>query len=104
MSMNNLEIHGLLGLRESFGSSFSCSRYVMPKDECRTEIVVDEKLLRNMEDHKFHIKENVPNFNMFKHVVFDYAHDFLEGFLRYEMAEYLNILIFEYRVLSYNVF
>lgn len=98
MSVDNLEFHGLIGMQESFNSTYPCSRCIMPKNKCKTEISVDETLLRNTKDHPIHVKDkshgvkdgtifmNIPDFNCFKHMAFDYAHDFLEGSLRHEMA------------------
>lgn len=115
-SADNLEIHDLLGLHQSFNSDHACSRCIKTKVKCRTHTEVDRSDLRTVSQHKEDIKDksngvkvdsllmSIPHFDIFKHVAFDYMHDFPEGSLRYEMADILNIIIFQQNIVSYSVF
>lgn len=115
-SADNLEIHGLLGLHECFNSNFPCSACLMPKSDCQKNTSFPDDLLRNKESHKLHVIEKshgvkdscifseIPDFDIFENVAFDYLHDFLEGSLRIEMAQYLRILIIVDEVFTYRLF
>lgn len=116
ISADNLEIHELLGLHQSFNAEYPCSRCLNSKEKCRTSTVIDCQNLRTVSKHEKDIQNktngvkdgcllmSIPHFDIFKHVAFDYMHDFLEGILRYEMADVLNILIFKKKFMTYSVF
>lgn len=106
---DNLETHSLLSFTESFSSNNYCRKCYLKKEKCESATELDVCELRNLESHKLDVanKSNgvttstvfssIPNFNIFNHASYDPMHDLYEGICRYEIAEILNHLIFEYK-------
>ncbi|KYN27948.1 hypothetical protein ALC57_02647 [Trachymyrmex cornetzi] len=102
---DNAGLNSILGFQESFQSNYFCRFCRNHKNDTKYQISEKEKNLRNFENYmndssclSYGIKEEciwheLPNFNVMKNIYGDLMHDFLEGILRYDMAEIINCLI-----------
>lgn len=101
---DNLGLNSILGFHESFQSNYFCRFCKTHRTEAKYQVVENEDL-RNIENYNddcsslsFGIKEaciwhELSNFHVTNNLSCDLMHDFLEGVLRYNMAEIINYLI-----------
>lgn len=94
---DNLGLHSLFGLNETFSSTYFCRMCVASKDETYTQTFEIEAQLRNTNDYDLHVENNVgikekclwndlKNFHVYNNLVVDVMHDLFEGIHRYSMA------------------
>ncbi|XP_025190996.1 uncharacterized protein LOC112591406, partial [Melanaphis sacchari] len=91
---DNLGIHSIIGLTESFSSNYSCRICTIKKNDLKFQCYEDESLLRSIDQYYMHLEMNnlsvtgikekcvwldVKNFNLFDQVGVDLMHDILEG-------------------------
>lgn len=102
---DNLGVHSICGLVESFNAQYFCRFCTSTKIETTTqvcEINAKLRLKHEYDDHAqkkiFGIKETciwheIPNFNIYENVTCDVMHDLFEGVHRYDMAQIISKLI-----------
>lgn len=94
---DNLGVHSIVGLNESFGSTYYCRFCTVLKGDMHTQTTEDSKNLRVKEKYdedlasKRGIKEpciwnQLPNFHVYENICCDIMHDVFEGVLRYDMS------------------
>jgi len=112
---DNLEMHTLLGLTESFSSNFRCRFCKIKKVDSYRMCTEDETLLRTHENYehdlitndisKTGIKEpciwhQLSNFHLTQNYCVDIMHDLFEGVCNYSLTSLLHNLIFDLKLFS----
>lgn len=104
---DNLGLHSLYGLVESFQANFYCRFCKCHKLDMQKSYKEEEALLRNVEeydkmvmDKSYGIKErcvfhDLPDFHIFTNLTCDIMHDLSEGVHRYGLAKIIQNLIFQ---------
>lgn len=104
---DNLGIHGLFGLVESFVANYPCRRCKVFREDLRIQTVENGALLRTRESYEEDLQGNVADtgiksascfndlqyFHIIGNSVFDIMHDILEGVGMIEFKLILNALI-----------
>lgn len=103
MSGDNLGLHGILGLFESFMATNFCRFCLTTKSESETQLNETTNLrapadYENHVDNRIGIKErcvwnDLPNFHVYSNITCDVIHDLAEGVHRYGMALVIKSLI-----------
>ena len=112
---DNLGLHSILGLVESFLANFCCRVCKIQREFLRVMCEEDPKLLRTIDNYerdllkgnvsKTGIKERctwhyVQGFHITKSVALDIMHDVSEGVAMYTIPKIIDYLIFELQVFS----
>lgn len=104
---DNLGIHSIFGLTESFNSNYFCRFCYSHKKDTRLQCVENAGNIRNENDYvkhvstlEFGIKEycifnELSDFHIYKNVTCDIMHDLFEGIYRYEMPKIISYFIRE---------
>lgn len=101
---DNLGLHAILGLHESFSSTYFCRFCTETKEVIKTSTYESIQNLRKKEDYPHHvltkigIKEiclwnDLSYFHVYENLTCDVMHDIYEGVLRYDMAVIIHKLI-----------
>jgi len=102
---DNLGIHSILGLNESFSSNYYCRFCLADKTVTKELITEQSNLLRlknqyvsHLENKDFGIKErcifnDLKYYHIYENQCVDVMHDLYEGILRYDMANIISKLI-----------
>lgn len=98
---DNLGLHSLLGLTQSFNSNNFCRFCRCNKDECSIAICENVDLLRTVENYENDLFERhvgikepcvwhqLPNFHLTRNLSVDIMHDIFEGICRYDLGHIL---------------
>uniref|UniRef100_A0ABD2WYI1 ATP-dependent DNA helicase n=1 Tax=Trichogramma kaykai TaxID=54128 RepID=A0ABD2WYI1_9HYME len=112
---DNLGLHSILGLTESFKSNIFCQHcltnqfeknFVLLEKDCKMRTVDNYENCLSIDDFKVSgLKENctfhkINNFHMSKNICVYVMHDLMEGVCRYDMALILNYFIFTIKAFS----
>lgn len=105
---DNLGLHGMLGLVESFSANYYCRFCTMHKSECTNSFVLRPELARTIESYERDLLSNnsvvnsgikepcpfnvIPSFHAMSNFVLDEMHDFREGIAHFDMVHILNNL------------
>lgn len=103
---DNLGVHTILGLNESFSSTHYCRFCIDSKTNMNNQTVENPRLIRIKDQYEEHfenklgIKElciwnEIPSFHIYENFCCDLMHDIFEGVLRYDMAVIVSKLIRE---------
>lgn len=103
---DNLGIHSIMGLNESFSSIYYCRFCTASKTYMNTQTIQSSELMRKKTCYEedladlIGIKERciwneLPNFHIYDNFSCDVMHDLFEGILRYDMAFIIKELINE---------
>ena len=107
---DNLAMHSLLGLVESFSSNKVCRVCTCDKLQLHTLTKESPELLRNETQYEDHCKSiktfdsglkepciwhKVPSFHLTKNISFDICHDIWEGICSYDMAIIIEKFIYD---------
>lgn len=95
---DNLGVHSILGLCESFIANFFCRFCVSNNTETEIEHIEISSKLRKVKDYEEHLNNNLgvkeicifnelENFHVYQNTSCDLMHDVFEGILRYDLAE-----------------
>lgn len=102
---DNLGLHSLFGLSESFSANYYCRFCKSHKEDMQRSFKEDENLLRTADEYKncvenklFGVKEDcifheLPNFHISNNLTCDIMHDLTEGVHRYSMAKIISYFI-----------
>ncbi|KAL5242322.1 hypothetical protein ACI65C_009732 [Semiaphis heraclei] len=116
---DNLGLHTITGLVESFSSNFCCRICTMNKENIKTQCYEDQSLLRSTEQYLIDVERNdlsstgikekcvwldVNDFSLFNQVGVDVMHDMFEGCCKYVMSFILVYYIKELKLFSLEVF
>lgn len=103
---DNLGIHSMLGLQQSFNSNYYCRFCRYSKEETALSIVETEKFLRSTDTYEndqinqsYGIKElciwnQLSNFHINRNLSVDIMHDIFEGVCRYDLGNILYQFIY----------
>ncbi|KAL5245948.1 hypothetical protein ACI65C_013356 [Semiaphis heraclei] len=115
---DNLGLHTITGLVESFSSNFCCRICTMNKENIKTQCYEDQSLLRSTEQYLIDVERNdlsstgikekcvwldVNDFSLFNQVGVDVMHDMFEGCCKYVMSFILVYYIKELKLFSLEV-
>lgn len=103
---DNLGVHAILGLNESFSSTYYCRFCTSSKTIMKTQTIEYSQSLRLSENYEEHLASNLgvkepciwnklPNFHIYENLCCDIMHDIFEGVLRYDMALIIFMLVDE---------
>ena len=110
---DNLGLHQMLGLNESFKANIFCHHCLISQKEKNTIFREKDFTLRTVENYEMlldlgdpkvsGIKERcilheINHFHMSKNIAVDVMHDFLEGICRYDIALILNYFIYDIKL------
>lgn len=103
---DNLGLHGVLGLKESFSANFSCRICTVDRATLRTQSLEDPSCLRSLSQYNFDFENRVEsitkekciwlkikNFDLFKQTGVDVMHDWYEGVVKYVMCPLILTLV-----------
>lgn len=103
LSGDNLGLHSILGLHESFASNNFCRFCITPKDLTKTDTKERAENIRKAIDYNKHCQDKVGikevcvwhkvNFHIYKNLTCDVMHDLCEGIHRYDMCAIINKLL-----------
>lgn len=104
LSGDNLGLHSIMGLYESFMATNFCRICLITKTDSETQIEQDNDLLRKVPEYENDvlnrkgIKEvcvwnDLPSFHIYENQTLDVMHDLMEGVHRYAMAHVIASLI-----------
>ena len=114
---DNLGLHSIFGLVESFTANFPCRFCKIDKETLKKDFTENVSLLRNPDNYEFDmslnnpsltgIKENcvwnkIQGFHVTKNTSFDIMHDLLEVVCRYDMAAVINYFVKDVKLFSIN--
>ena len=112
---DNLGLHSILGLVESFSANKLCRFCLIERKNLHTIFNERDCVLRNETNYDMLLSEKnvsisgikehcvfnkIDNFHVVKNLTVDIQHDFLEGILRYDIAVVLSHLIFVAKYLT----
>lgn len=94
---DNLGLHSILGLNESFSSNYYCRFCTEKKDTMKHQTHEIANSIRNKNDYHNHVLNNIgikeicvwndlPSFHIYENITCDIMHDIYEGILRYDMS------------------
>lgn len=101
---DNLGLHSILGLNETFSSTYCCRFCIENKDSIKHKTLETLTSIRKKEDYEDHLTRNIgvkdrcvwndlPTFHIYENLSCDIMHDIYEGVLRYDMAVIIKALI-----------
>lgn len=112
---DNLGLHSIFGLVESFSAKFPCRFCRIDKQTMKKSFKENSLLLRNPDNYDMDLNLNdysltgikekciwndIPSFHLTKNTSFDIMHDLLEGVCRYDMASILNYFVHDVKMFS----
>lgn len=109
---DNLGLHSLLGLTESFRANYYCRFCRCHKNEAALSILENKRLLRTPDNYETDLAENehgikekciwhvLPNFHLTKNLSCDIMHDMWEGVCRYDFGNMLYYFICTQKVFT----
>lgn len=116
---DNLGLHSILGLTESFKANVFCHHCLTTQSEKNTIFQEKECTLRTVDNYESLLSESDPkisgikercifhklhNFHITKNISADVMHDLLEGVCRYDVALIINHFIFNMQLFSLTEF
>lgn len=121
---DNLGVHSILGLTESFSSNYCCRFCIAEKKYIKKMCSEDKNLIRKKSEYPNHVQNDLYGikeecvfndltcFHVYENLSVDPMHDILEGVLRYDMAvivsallneKYFNVETLNFKI-KYNVY
>lgn len=103
---DNLGVHSILGLNESFSSNYFCRFCTVTKLESKKMYTENALIIRRTDQYQEHLENKIgvkepciwndlPSFHIYENICCDIMHDIYEGILRYDMALIIQKLIQE---------